>query len=178
MVPAPRRDRRREAVVVTRDAPSTDVSTTADEPPGRGWTWLSVHPVTAQITAVLAAALVVQALLWFRGDSAAHVIGGAAFAMLLGAIVAPTGIRWVGAVTELAVFAAVAGAAWIGEQTLFGPFDLDDVAFTMGGAFVALAFLPRWAVASRPERIRVILAAVALAGVALAYRYLLGLGKA
>ena len=71
-----------------------------------------------------------------------------------------------------------AGAAWIGEQTLFGPFDLDDVAFTMGGAFVALAFLPRWAVASRPERTRVILAAVALAGVALAYRYLLGLGKA
>ena len=163
---------------MTRDAPSTDATTTADEPPGRGWTWLSVHPVTSQVVAVGTAALVVQALLWFRGDSAAHVIGGAAFAMLLGAIVAPTMCRRVGPVAELAVFAAVAGAAWIGEQTLFGPFDLDDVAFTMGGAFVALAFLPRWGAASRPERTRVILAAVALAGVALAYRYLLGLGKA
>ncbi len=163
---------------MTRDAPSTDATTTADEPPGRGWTWLSVHPVTAQVTAVLAAAFVVQALLWFRGDSAAHVIGGAAFAMLLGAIVAPTMWRRFGPVAELAVFAAVAGAAWIGEQTLFGPFDLDDVAFTMGGAFVVLAALPECADADRHTRSRLAFAALLLGAASLAHRYLTGIGVA
>lgn len=137
-----------------------------------------LSPIVHQVLAVLIAALGVQVLLPFRGDSAAHVIGGAALAMVLGALTPPPLTRYHPAVAELAIFCAVVGAAWAGEMTAFGPFDLDDVAFTIGGGFVALAFIPRWAVASRTERTRLFIAAVALAGVALAYRYLLGLGKA
>jgi len=138
----------------------------------------SLSPAVRQVIAVLVAAAGVQLLLSFRGDSAAHVLGGAALAMFLGGATAPALLRRHSAAAQLVIFTAVLVAAWVGEMTVFGPFDLDDVAFTTGGAFVALAFLPQWAVAARSERARLILAAVALAGAALGYRYLLGLGKA
>lgn len=133
--------------------------------------------VIGQLMAVLVAGFVTQLFLTFRGDSAAHVIGGGALAMFLGALTPASRLRGHPAAAELLIFAIVLAAAWVGEMTLFGPFDLDDVAFTIGGAFVALAFVPRWAGASRDERVRLMSAALLLGAAALGHRYLLRIGK-
>lgn len=134
-------------------------------------------PVLQQVVAVLAAGLATQLLLTFRGDSPAHVVGGAALVMFLGALAPRTLLRRHPATTELAIFATVLAAAWMGEKSIIGPFQLDDVAFTIGGAFVALPFVPNGSTARR-ERVHLAAAAVLLATAALVHRYVLQLGSA
>ena len=109
------------------------------------------RPATRQVLAVLLAGALTQLILTFRGDSAAHVIGGGALVMCLGSLIPRSWIRARPALVECAIFAAVLGAAWVGEMTIFGPFDLDDVAFTIAGGFVALAALSK---SATPRRVR------------------------
>lgn len=122
--------------------------------------------------------MAVQALLWFRGDSAAHVVGGAVLATFIGVSVPKHWLRVLDAWAEAAILGVVLAAAWVTEWTIFGPFDAVDIAFTMGGAFLATASVPTWVEADRRERWQLGTAAVVLAAVALAVRYLAGLGKA
>lgn len=134
--------------------------------------------VAGQITVVVAVGVVVQALLWFRADSAAHVVGGAVLAAFIGVSVPKRWLRVLDAWAEAAVLGVVLAAAWVTEWTIFGPFDAVDIAFTMGGAFLATASLPAWVGADRRERRQLGTAAVLLACAALSLRYLAGLGKA
>lgn len=138
---------------------------------------LSAAPAVRQVLVVALAALTVQVLLPFRGDSAAHVLGGAALAMFVG-VALPQRAHWHrGAATEVAIFAFVLAVAWWTETSILGPFDIVDIAFTMGGAFVALAAAPRWPSATRRDCLYLVAASFTLAGTALAYRYLLGIGE-
>ncbi len=133
-------------------------------------------PVARQVIPVLIAALVVQVLLPFRSDNAAHVLGGGALALLL---IATPPARWLRAPwSEAAILVGVLAAALITEWTVFGPFDVVDVAFTMGGAFVVLAALPECADADRHTRSRLAFAALLLGAASLAHRYLTGIGVA
>lgn len=142
------------------------------------WGSVLVSPVWRQVILVVAIGVTVQALLWFRGDSAAHVVGGAALATFLGVSVPRLWLRRLDAWAEVVILAAMLGITWVTEETITGPFDALDVAFTMAGAFVALAALPTWTQAGRRERLQRRVAMVVLAGAALALRYLSGLGKA
>lgn len=133
-------------------------------------------PVSRQVTPLIIAALAVQVLLPFRSDNAAHVLGGGALAMLL--IAASPG-RWSQAPwSEVAILVGVLAAALITEWTVVGPFDVVDIAFTMGGAFVALAALPECADTDRRTRSRLAFAALLLGAASLAHRYLTGIGVA
>jgi len=144
----------------------------------RWWDFVVSSPVRRQVVTICLTGAAVQGLLWFRGDSAAHVIGGAALATFLG-VTAPQGcLRRLDAWAELVLIGVVLGVGWVAEMTVTGPFDIVDLAFTMGGAFVAVAALPDWIRASRRERFRLDVATVVLAATALALRYLSGLGKA
>jgi len=134
--------------------------------------------VAGQIAVIVTVGVAVQALLWFRGDSAAHVVGGAVLATFIGVSVPKRWLRVLDAWAEAAILGVVLAAAWVTEWTIFGPFDAVDIAFTMGGAFLATASLPAWTEAGRRERWRLGTAAVVLAAGALALRYLAGLGKA
>lgn len=133
-------------------------------------------PAARQVIPVLIAALVVQLLLPFRSDNAAHVLGGGALAMLLTAMLPGGWLRvpW----SETVILVGALAAALITEWTVFGPFDVVDVAFTMGGAFVALAALPECADADRRTRSQLVLAALLLGAASLAHRYLTGIGVA
>ena len=133
-------------------------------------------PVTRQVAPLIIAALAVQVLLPFRSDNAAHVLGGGALTMLPTAMLPGGWLRvpW----SEAAILVGVLTVAYITEWTVFGPFDIVDVAFTMSGAFVALAALPECADADRGERSRLALAALLLGAASLAHRYLTGIGVA
>ena len=152
--------------------------TDATSTPTTRWDSVLVSPVWRQVIVVAAIGVTVQALLWFRGDSAAHVVGGAALATFLGVSVPRRWLRRFDAWAEVVILAVMLGVTWVTEETITGPFDALDVAFTMAGAFVAIAALPSWTQAGRHERLQLRVAMVALAGAALALRYLSGLGKA
>ena len=139
---------------------------------------MASSPVRRQVVVICLTGAAVQTLLWFRGDSAAHVVGGAALATFLGVSAPRRWLRRFDACAEMVILAMMLGITWVTEKTITGPFDALDVAFTMAGAFVALAALPIWTQAGRRERLQLRVAMVALAGAALALRYLSGLGKA
>lgn len=144
-----------------------------------GWRrWCDSTSVTGQVLVIVAAGVAVQALLWFRGDSAAHVVGGAALATFIGISTPRRWLRRLDAWAEAVILAIMMAITWTSELTITGPFDLIDVVFTMAGAFLALAALPAWVDASRPQRRHLRWAMVGLAAAALALRYLSGLGKA
>lgn len=146
--------------------------------PTARWDSLLGSPAWRQVVVICLTGAVVQALLWFRGDSAAHVVGGAALATFVGVSVPRRWLRRLDAWAEVVILAVMLGITWVIEQTVTGPFDALDVVFTVAGAFVGLAALPAWTQAGRHERLRLRVAMVALAGAALALRYLSGLGKA
>lgn len=129
-----------------------------------------------QVLTLLAVGLLIQMLLPYRHDSTAHVVAGGALILFLGSVIPPPLLNRLGSVTELALFTLVMGLAWSTETTFLGPFDLVDIAFTLGGAFVALAALSRLTAADPLDRRSTARASVVLAGAAVAYRYLLGIG--
>lgn len=135
-------------------------------------------PVARQVIVIAGVGAAVQGLLWFRGDSAAHVVGGAALATFIGVSVPRPWLRRLDAWAEVVILAVMLGITWVTERTITGPFDILDVVFTMAGAFVALAALPAWTDAGRRDRLQLRVAMVVLAGTALALRYLSGFGKA
>lgn len=132
--------------------------------------------VLAQMALVLVAALTVQVILPFRGDSTAHVVGGAALAMGIGVVLPSRWIHESTALTEALTFAAITIVAWAAESTIIGPFDLLDIAFGLAGSFVALAALPCWADLDRTGRVRLGVGAITLMSVAITWRYGLRIG--
>lgn len=159
---------------MNQPAGRTDAATT---PTGRRDSLLG-SPAWRQVVVICLTGAAVQALLWFRGDSAAHVVGGAALATFLGVSIPRRWLRRLDAWAEVVTLTAMLGITWVTEETITGPFDALDVAFTMAGAFVAIAALPTWTQAGPRERLQLRVAMVALAGASLALRYLSGLGKA
>ncbi len=127
--------------------------------------------VVAQVVLVMGVAFAVQLLLPFRGDSTAHVMGGAALTMAAGALVPSALIRRAAGRVEAAVFALVVAVAWVAEMTVLGPFDLLDVTFGAAGSFVALAALPRWSDLDRAGRVRLGRVAAGLMALAALWRY-------
>lgn len=144
------------------------------------WSWLSrrLGPVARQVIPLIVATAIVQVLLPFRSDNAAHVLGGGALVMFVGATAPRRWLLWLGAAAEAAMLAFVLIVAHLTEWTLLGPFDVVDVAFTMGGAFLALAALPSWSAEAREQRGRLASAALLLGAASLVLRYLLGIGAA
>lgn len=143
----------------------------------RRW-WPERNSVPGQVITTVLAGAIVQALLWFRGDSAAHLVAGAALTTFIGVTVPKGWLRRLDAWAEFVILGVVLGVSWVSEETIVGPFDPIDITFTVAGAFLALAYLPDWIEAGRSERRRLRAAAVGLAVLSLTLRYLVGLGKA
>lgn len=129
-----------------------------------------------QLLTLLAAGTVVQLLIPYRYDNPAHVVAGGAMVLLVGSALNPGTLSKLGVLTELALFSAVLAVAWFSEMAIFGPFDLIDVAFTLGGAFVSLAALSDLAAVDRDDRRAVLATSAVLMAGSLGYRYLMGIG--
>jgi hypothetical protein len=123
----------------------------------------------AETLALLAAGVLVQVAVPTRHDWAAHVVGGGALAMLL--LVALPARAHRDARSTGAVLVLVAVMAWLLEETVFGPFDVVDVAFTAAGALVVDPSCRDDLVHHNRRTLGAV--SVGLLACALAYRYLL-----
>lgn len=140
---------------------------------------LAVAPSTRrelehEVLVLILVSLGVQLVYPYRHDLPAHLVGGAG-AMLMVTAAAPR--AW-GKAAPILGYALLVVVGWISEHLVFGPPDPVDVAFTLAGSLLPLAFCDRIRDRETPWRGSVLTAGLALIAGSLAYRYGMSRGAA
>ncbi len=120
---------------------------------------------------VLGAAAFVQLVMVYRSDLPSHVMAGGGTALLVGAAIPHALAARLGRWLEVALFVAVLPVATVAEGRLTGPFDLVDLAFTLGGALVALDGAVAAAHTSGQQRRLMLMTGAVLVAVGFGYRH-------
>ncbi|HEY4377056.1 MAG TPA: hypothetical protein VGM93_07845 [Acidimicrobiales bacterium] len=104
-------------------------------PPARLTDLVDWVPFKAELAALLAAAVLVQLVFPYRQDWPAHVVGGGAVVLICGGFFP----RRIGPWFEPAALGCVVALSILTELTIFSPFDVMDVSFTLVGALIVAA---------------------------------------
>ncbi len=146
--------------------PGQSVSNTGIEAPAG-------YPLEHDVLTLVLLALFIQVVLPYRHDWAAHLLGGGGLMLLVAASVPRSLWRFAAPVGYLTVLVL----AGVGEQTTFGPPDLVDIAYTLGGAVVAYQASTTVGASRGSARGRAAAWGAAIVVIAVFYRYASATGR-